>query len=155
MSKQENDWENDLKEIMPKQVFESKADHYSRFLDPKKEFEVSSIKGMGVSRSTIPVDGMTRLASLLFVLLRVLIFLLLFYFICTWNMELFELGNFQRIDTSTQTCDMINRFDYSANSWHETLTLNNLKNIEGETSILSLLRKSSKIGNPAKRRGSK
>jgi hypothetical protein len=138
MSKQENDWEKDLKDIMPKQVSESKGDHYSRFLDPKKEFELSSIKGMGMSKSTIPVDRMAWCTGLLFQLLRVVIFLLLFYFICTWNMELFELGNFQRIDTMTEKCDMINRFDYSANSWHETLTLNNLKNIEGETSKISL-----------------
>jgi hypothetical protein len=63
---------------------------------------------------------------------RLLVFILLVLMLYSWNLKLFNLGDFQKISTRDENCSVINRFDFTALSWHEELTTNNMQNLEAQ-----------------------
>ena len=62
--------------------------------------------------------------------LRIGMFLMLVWILYSWNLKLFNLGDFQKINNIHENCSVINRFDFTAQSWHEELTTSNLENLK-------------------------
>ena len=121
----------------PKQVVEeeSQGDQYAHFatMAKKELFDKSQVQGMANSIFKIDPPKSPKLQRVssehLFhigresarFIIRIIIFAVLVAILLVWNARLIELGDQIKVNYQDEKCSVINRFDYSDNSWLEEL----------------------------------
>lgn len=135
------------KVIQPKQVKEETAENplykfsYSQYVKDELNKSISSdskIPGLefsALNKSSFSASA-TRVAELsrraIMPVIRVLVFAVLLVVLYGWNIKFFRFGDFQTINYAEERCSEVNRFDFSADTWQEELTISNMNNLKAK-----------------------